>query len=356
MVFTTAIWLPIIQEYLLKTAIVSFMVLLALLIVIFFIYTVVLSRHFARDDEEKAKADPHRKALLELLSAEGPIGEASLSRYDKPALKGVIRKNLDRLTDGVAGPRLGELYKALGCLEEDMELLRKGAWWHQVSALHRLEILQASEAEDRAFPLLRAKNLEVHLAALRMLAAIRSPKLGEAVYDLFLENSRWLYRYFVNILSDVDLPREQIAKLGDSSDRRLRMAAATLLRCHGREEDLPLLSRLAGDAHRDVRRESLLSLARLPLPAWRDVLDAHLGDENPQVRIAVTQALTAPIVMADEAVPTLLERLADDEDFSVRYHAFHSLRKLGETGRPVIERLRERHPEMAAEFLEEVRI
>ncbi|MBA7577931.1 hypothetical protein ES708_19787 [subsurface metagenome] len=55
-----------------------------------------------------------------------------------------------------------------------------------------------------------------------------------------------------------------------------------------------------------------------------------------------------------EAVP-LLDRLAEDSDFDVRLQAFFALSRLGKPGKAIISKYQARYPEMAEEFIKEVR-
>jgi HEAT repeat protein len=121
-----------------------------------------------------------------------------------------------------------------------------------------------------------------------------------------------------------DCAIEKISALIDGANDTVRLAAATVLGCIGRTQDLEIVCLLLKDASADVRRAAVDALSRLDPEAAAEPLRLAIADEAPAVRIAAAAALGAslrPELFED------LHRLTEDDDARVRATAVHVLGK-----------------------------
>jgi putative heme-binding domain-containing protein len=83
-----------------------------------------------------------------------------------------------------------------------------------------------------------------------------------------------------------------LERLAGAAEAELRGQAAWLLGLRNREDGVPLLRRLLGDADPFVRRRAAEALCRIPSPAANDDLIARLSDASRLVRYAAMVALS----------------------------------------------------------------
>ncbi|HOX27548.1 MAG TPA: HEAT repeat domain-containing protein [bacterium] len=239
-------------------------------------------------------------------------------------------------------------YEAFGFYRTDIRELRSLFWWRRMQAVVRLEHLRFAEAAGKVALLINDSNNDVRMAAVSMLAAVKHPALKDLLPELFEANSRWSYKYLINVIYLAEIPAEHIESFVFSEDRDRRKAAAILLGRRGSDESVTMLAVLSEDGVKDVRREAAKSLARAGTPGARALLFDMTMDKNPQIRAEAAKGLGA--MGGDSTVP-FLEKLALGESFEERYQAFKALAGLGEKGLASIRNLAERQPEMARQFL-----
>ena len=251
----------------------------------------------------------------------------------------------DIQSDYIKTENVRNLYKDLGFLTADLRELKDSRWWIRIKALERIEDVHIPEAEDDILPLLRDKKMEVRFAALRCLASIGSEKFLLRLENIFSSTSTWSYLYLVNILLAADIPIRYIRPIAESANPFQRKAAAILLRKYDDKTAISLLTKLSEDKISEVRREAVNSLAIIGSPAAVPVFWRKLADESPQVRAAIAKGI------GDMGHIIHLEKLADDENFEVRFQAFASLKKLGLLGKEVIRNYHGKYTALANEFL-----
>ncbi|MEW6202455.1 MAG: HEAT repeat domain-containing protein [bacterium] len=342
---TLPVAIQFLQDNILPVVIYSLIVLAVLFVAVLIIHLIVI---FVKSSHEKYINN--RTAVWEhILDQFIHKGDhsANFSRKEKAFFKPfLIDKSLHAHPD--EKQRIQKLYKKLGYSNDDIRLCRSRLWWRRIKAIERFELLELAEMENNVLPLLKDERMEVRLAALRMLAATGSRKLGGILPAVFADNTRWTYRYLVNILYGANIPVSDIRQLAASPDRDLRKAAAMLLGKEGNAEAIPLLRTLSNDGVKDVRREAVRSLVRIKSDEILQIFNEKVNDKDPEVRAETAKGfgkLKNPI-----SLPSL-EQLADDTDFEVRYQAFYALTEFGETGRIIIEKFSEKYPEMTAQFL-----
>ena len=73
-----------------------------------------------------------------------------------------------------------------------------------------------------------------------------------------------------------------------------------------------------------------------------------IDDNEFEVRVLIARTLKN---INNPAAILLLEKLADDDNFDVRYHALHSLLSKGEQGKNVISKYSAKYPDIIKEFV-----
>lgn len=329
----------------------SIVVLSALLVVSLAVFLFSAVRHHRRKMYLIRETPAWNRVLDRLQCGEIAASEAGFRRPDLERVKNLI---VMRLYDAGIDDRerLRVIYRELGFLEDDINLLERGSWPCKVRALERLEDLAFEEAGQYILKLLADRRPEVRFSALKALAESGSTALPRVITDIFEDTTRWAYRYIVSILAAYRLPEDSLRPLAESDKRDFRKAAAQLLGYEGADDSVPFLEELATDDIKDVRREAVRSLGRIKTKKAVHALSAKAGDIHPQVRKAVAMGLSALFdAPGAEAMIPAVKQLASDKDFDVRLGAFYALACLGEPGRDVIRSFEEEHPEMANEFL-----
>lgn len=244
--------------------------------------------------------------------------------------------------------KIRHLYKHLGFLDEDLFQLRNLVWWKKVDALKRLTELQLEEAEAVVIDLLEDKRSEVRSAALKMLSIINSKQLFEMLPTIFEDHAQWNSQNLVNILFTAEIPVEKLRSLACSPNGDLRRAAALLLGADGNDEAIPMLHVLAKDPVNDVRREAVTALGRINSDETVALISRKSYDHHPYVRETVAKALRN----ADGSQKlSVLNHLANDPEYNVRYHAFFSLNLMGSNGKQVIQGYSNKYPDLVREFV-----
>lgn len=244
--------------------------------------------------------------------------------------------------------KVRELYVKLGFLDDDLDELNDHRWWRRVKAIERLDDLGIPDGEEEILARLADRRSEVRFTALRYLALTGSKRIHAEIPGVFSASSTWSYLYLVNILYQANLPLKVLEDLVKSENPFQRKAAATLLGQKTGDKTISILAKLTEDAVPEVRREAVFSLARIGSAAAIPVFWRRVADESSQVRAAIAKGI------GDLGHLVLLQDLADDDEFEVRFQAFASLSKLGVVGREVISNYQGKYTDLAREFLVEV--
>jgi len=328
----------------------TLIVLSALVVILLIIYIVSIYIHHRQRKYAEWKTDHCRSLIGSILSGNKPSAGFRLSPRERNCFRDTLIDEYSSLS--ISGKdTIRDLYKKFNFYDRDIRLLRHGTWWKKIEAIERLGALGLSEAEEHVLPLLTDKRSEVRFSALRMLAFVGSQKLGKMLPEIFADNRRWAYRFLVNTLSNTRIPIDSLKPLASSSDRDYRKAAAILLGKEGNRDAITILERLTDDKVKDVRREAVRSLGRVGIIDVMPALSSKVDDNNPQVRAVVASALG---VLKDKNSLSLLERLADDTDFDVRFQAFLALEQFGQPGMAIIAKYEFKYTEMVREFVSKV--
>jgi len=315
------------------------------------IYLVSSYMHYRQKRYVKWKT-VHCQSLISSLLDEGKSpDDLRLSLRERDCFRDTLITEYSR--QGISGKsQIRELYRELKFLDGDVQQIRSHTWWKRIEAIERFGMLELAEAEEYVISSLADRRSEVRFSALRILASLGSQKLGSMLPEIFVESSRWSYRFLVNTLIKTEISVHNLMPLASSTDRDLRKAAAILFGRQGNKEAIPILRQLADDEVKDVRRETVRSLGRICLVEVMSILSDRAADHHPQVRAEVARALGG---LKDESALVLLDKLADDPDFDVRLQAFFALVQFGESGESIIRKYEVKHPEMAQEFLNKYR-
>lgn len=338
------------QESVLPLVKYTLIILSAILALLLIIYIVSIYIHHRQKKYTKWKTEHCRSLIGSILSGDKPPAGFRLSRRERDCFRDTLIDEYSK--QNVSGrDAIRDLYKKLDFYYRDIRLLRHSTWWKKIQAIQRLEAIKMAEAESIVLPLLWHKKSEVRYAALKMLSSIGSDKLGSMLTVIFTDNSRWAYRFLTNALMDTKIPVDSLKPLASSTNRDLRKAAAILLGKAGNRDAISILERLADDKVKDVRREAVRSLGRVGLIDVMPALSSKVDDNNPQVRAVAASAFG---VLKDTNSLSLLERLADDPDFDVRFQAFLALEQFGQSGSDIIAKYEFKYPEMVREFVSKV--
>jgi len=338
------------QESILPLVKYTLIVLGALFLLLLIIYLISIYLHHRQKRYMDGKTAHWQSLVDSLLGEDKSPADLKLSHRERNYFRDILIAEYSK--QGVSGRNtIRNLYKRLGFFDYDAQQLKSHIWWKKIEVMERLTVLELTEAEEHVLPLLTDKRSEVRFSALRMLASVGSQKLGRMLPEIFADNRRWAYRFLVNTLINTRIPIDSLKPLASSPDRDYRKAAAMLLGKEGNREAIPILRQLAGDEVKDVRRETVRSLGRIGLVEARPILAEKARDENPQVRVAVAQALGE---LKDTDTLYLLDGLADDSDFDVRFQAFFSLAQFGKSGEDIIRKCEGKYPEITREFLSKI--
>ncbi len=339
----------------------------ALSLVIFFLFVIYVFSIYSHE-RERAYVKRNQARWQKLLNGlfEGSLkpSEIKLSRKELKHVRDLLLDSFfskqleclwdkERQRDAFSELKLNpscsdkarSLYRDLGFFREDMRELGSKRWWVRVKAMERIEDLGINDGEEKLLKLLTDKRSEVRFSSLRTLAVISSKRFYSKLGGIFDASSTWSYLYLVNILYFSGVPLDVLATLASSDNPYKRKAAAILLGRIKSKDSVTLLLKLASDDFEEVRREAVLSLARTGSAAAMPLFWRKLKDQSPEVRTAVAKGIGELGQLA------FLTKLADDEDFDVRFQAFASLAGSGLAGREAIKNYRGRYPELASEFL-----
>lgn len=311
------------------------------------IYLVSSYRHYRQKRYVEWKTVHCQSLISSLLDGGKSPDDLRLSPRERNCFRDTLITEYSG--QGISGKsQIRELYRELKFFDGDVKQLRSNAWWKKIEAMERLGMLELAEAEEYVIPLLADRRSEVRFSALRILASLGSQKLGSMLPEIFVESSRWSYRFLVNNLVRTEISVHNLMPLASSTGQDLRKAAAILLGRQGNKEAIPILRQLADDEVKDVRRETVRSLGRICLVEVMSILSDRAADHHPQVRAEVARALGG---LKDESALVFLDKLAGDPDFDVRLQAFFALVQYGESGEDIIRKYKVKYPEITREFL-----
>ena len=193
--------------------------------------------------------------------------------------------------------RLRGLYRQWGLAARRQKELQRRFGYRPGEAAIALARMGIAESAPEIARLLKKRNPQVRLAALRALEMLGVPEVADAL----------------------------LAVLPDVKDTARLLAAAALSSCCGKRPEL-LLPYLT---HEDDQIRAIVAgaIAEVATPAVVPRIQQHAGDPNPEVRARITEALGTA---ADLQALSLLKELAEDQVWSVRIEAVTALGHLGD--------------------------
>jgi HEAT repeat protein len=266
--------------------------------------------------ESMKESDREAKAAREFLAAKVPVFESTMVSLTPGELVYLYRHRQK------IHPTEREVQVLLASMLHNIEAGARnespGAYWLAKSSpqdfLYRLIQIERWAAEGRggfcpshewvkAFPL---SGLECQFAALA----------GDQTTSVRTMCAYWIDRTKRND----DLPL--LRKLAKDQDPNVHAAAAAALASFAHAEDLPLLREVAKDQDPDVRKAAVKALANFAQAEDLPLLRELAKDRDPGVHTAAIKALAS--FSRPEALP-LLRELADDGNWNVRMAAIKAL-------------------------------
>ncbi len=260
---------------------------------------------------------------------------------------------------------LKDVYINLGFVKEDIERLNSDKWYKKTKTLERWKHLDLLPKEKDVLNLLTSQNNAVRLAALDLIAHHQHPGLGKNVKMIFDFYSEHVDDYLLVKLMIADISIEDLQKLTQTDEYRLKRAGVVLLGRVGEKDSIKVLKELEkGDEN--IRYEIARSLGRIRTVEVVELLDMMRGDDSPKVRREVARSLGRifqEAIIDDswekliralydrEQTIKILEELLEDEEHEVRVAAFLALSNLEEKGREIINKYRDKYPSLAREAL-----
>jgi hypothetical protein len=248
--------------------------------------------------------------------------------------RGVVRGLLEPVLTMTTGePRVvvGEIWRDLGFLREDVALSRSRFAARRVRAMRGLALVAGPEEA----PVLLERLHDVHIIRImvaQMLVRIGEPAHLRACFAGFKVTSRLLEQPLAEVLGQVNAAQmtallELLAGEGDPNVKRLILVAAARTVPN---ECLRRLPTAAADRDRELRIGACQVVGVLGAPELAPLLVAALVDSAPEVRAQAAKAL------GRLRVPSTIEPLAlalEDSAFWVRQNAAAALGAMGPAGR-----------------------
>lgn len=326
---------------------VIFLATLFLLLCLVYIFS-ALTHVRRRKHEERIK--PYWTNLVhDYLNGDPAVKDLKVPQKDRAILKNLILEIAESKEDERDVENLKGLYEHFGFLDEDEKLLASRKWWERANAVLRLKTLRVKKVEEKVFGLLKDERLEVSLVAIDYMGFIGSKKLDNStVKNLFKEKSGKLDHYILLKLFPAKIAPANLKGLAQSTQKRLKRAAAILMGRSGDEECIDYLKDLLESQYEDIRIQAVRSLGVIGSSKAFPLLEEMVKDKSPMVRVEVASSLGA---IKDPQSLEPLEELSGDRNYEVRLRSFLSLAEFGEQGREIIARYRESNPEIAREAM-----
>jgi hypothetical protein len=239
----------------------------------------------------------HGDQLLEVLR--DPAARAGWVQAARAYPRLLVRNFLEPLlpmTEGEAREALGQVWRDLGFLAQDLAMSRSRLWSRRMRAMRRLSLV-AGPGEAQALLDRSGDRHLIRIMAAQTLVRVGSPaELRECLRRLTLP-SRLLEQPVVEALSSAS--PEQVAAM---------------------------LELLSSDADPCVRRIVLLTAARVDPGRCLESIPAAATSSEKEVRIGA--CLAAGTLGSHDLLPLMLRALAEDPAFEVRAQAAKALGRL----------------------------
>ena len=255
---------------------------------------------------------------------------AAARGYPREVVRGLLEPVL---TMTVGEPRVvvGEIWRDLGFLREDVALSRSSFTSRRVRAMRRLSLVAGPEEA----PVLLERLHDVHVIRImvaQMLVRIGTPAQLRACFAGFTLTSRLLEQPLAEVLGQVNGDQmtallDLVSAKGDPCVQRLILVAAART---VPDECLRQLPTAASHADRELRIAAVQAVAVLGAPELAPLLVGALVDSAAEVRAQAAKAL------GRLRLHSTIEPLAlalEDSAFWVRQNAAAALGAMGSAGR-----------------------
>ncbi len=302
-----------------------------------FLRRFIKQRVFAFKDERRL----HWAGVLEdaLEGRGGPESIVSLSsNRDRRTVEEVLLARLGRATPEQRVV-LQSLFRRWGLLEWRLDGLRRGDKWVQAESALVLARLQASEALEDLFGLLKRAPTDTQVAAINCLELLGAPEAIEPLVDFFIREGKSRRRSVLcALIRCARQAQESILPYLVHPLPPVRTLAAAVLAEVASSPQFLSLMRAAGDPEPEVRAKVAQALGRTGEEAALPTLEALASDSVWYVRLRAVGSLSQLHLQAAES---LLWRATQDKDQRVREKAAQGLYRL--VGDPVylLQRMRE---------------